>query len=92
MESDEYNRNNVNFQLWQQHNQPIELFSIKAVEQKLDRAAFRYIHENPVKAGLVENSWEYLYSSARDYADMKGLLEIELFWIGSVVEADQSGS
>ena len=71
--SGEFNYNNVNFQFWQQHNQPIELFSIKAVEQKLE-----YIHENPVKAGIVENSWEYLYSSARDYADMKGLLEVEL--------------
>ncbi len=71
--SGEFNHNNVNFQFWQQHNQPIELFTAKAVEQKLG-----YIHENPVKAGLVENSWEYLYSSARDYSDMKGLLEIEL--------------
>jgi len=71
--SGEFNHNNVNFQVWQQHNQPIELFSIKVIEQKLS-----YIHQNPVKAGLVENAWEYLYSSARDYADMKGLLEVEL--------------
>ena len=40
--------------------------------------ALRCIHENPVKAGLIENLWEYLYNSARDNADIKGLLEIEL--------------
>ncbi|HEV7346947.1 REP-associated tyrosine transposase [Telluribacter sp.] len=71
--SGEFNNNNVNFQVWQQHNQPIELYSPAVLEQKLN-----YIHENPVKAGWVENSWEYLYSSARDYADQKGLLMIEL--------------
>lgn len=71
--SGEFNTNNVNFQVWQQHNQPIELYSPAVLEQKLN-----YIHENPVKAGWVENSWEYLYSSARDYADQRELLEIEL--------------
>jgi putative transposase len=71
--SGEFNTNNVNFQVWQQHNQPIELYSPTAIDQKLT-----YIHENPVKAGWVEHSWEYLYSSARDYTDQKGLLTIEL--------------
>ncbi|GAB2800892.1 transposase [Rhabdobacter roseus] len=71
--SGEFNYNNVNFQVWQQHNQPVELYSPGVIEQKLN-----YIHENPVRAGWVENAWEYLYSSARDYADQKGLLAIEL--------------
>lgn len=69
----EFNSNNLNFQVWQQHNQPIELYSATAIEQKL-----HYIHDNPVRAGWVEHAWEYLYSSARDYADIKGLLDIEL--------------
>ena len=34
-----------------------------------------YIHENPVRAGLVK---EHLYSSATDYEGKKGLLEIDL--------------
>jgi hypothetical protein len=33
-----------------------------------------YTHYNPVDAGLVENPHEYLYSSARDYCDIKGLV------------------
>ncbi|MBK7433080.1 MAG: transposase [Chitinophagaceae bacterium] len=37
-----------------------------------------YIHENPVRAGIVEYEGEYLYSSARDYAGRKGLVKVVL--------------
>ncbi len=63
------NSNNSGFQFWQQHNQPIELFSNHVMQQKLD-----YIHQNPVEAGFVDKPEHYLYSSARDYAGKKGLL------------------
>ena len=36
-----------------------------------------YIHNNPVEAGIVDEPESYLYSSARDYAGRKGLLDIE---------------
>lgn len=67
------NGNNIHFQLWQQHNHPIELNNPKIAWQKLE-----YIHQNPVKAGIVERPEDYLYSSARDYYGMKGLVEISL--------------
>lgn len=67
------NSQNVNFQLWQQDNHPIELFDQKILHQKLN-----YIHNNPVTAGIVENPEEYLYSSAKDYYGQKGLLEITM--------------
>jgi hypothetical protein len=35
-----------------------------------------YIYNNPVVSGFVENPEEWLFSSARDYAGRKGLLEI----------------
>ncbi len=38
-----------------------------------------YIHENPVRAGWVEKAEDYLYSSARNYIGLKGLLEIDIF-------------
>ena len=66
------NGNNKDFQLWQQNNHPIELVSNHMIDQKLD-----YIHENPVKAGIVYNPEHYLYSSAKDYADERGLIEID---------------
>ena len=34
-----------------------------------------YIHNNPVKEGLVYHPKEYVYSSARDYAGKTGLIE-----------------
>ena len=65
------NSNNAGFQFWQQHNQPIELNTNDLMEQKLE-----YIHNNPVVSGFVDNPEEWLFSSARDYAGRKGLLEI----------------
>jgi REP element-mobilizing transposase RayT len=66
------NNNNIDFQLWQQHNHPILLDSNYLMQQKLD-----YIHQNPVKSGIVENEKDYIYSSARDYCDMPGLIKID---------------
>ena len=37
-----------------------------------------YIHNNPVRAGIVEKPEEYRYSSAKDYTGEKGLLQIEI--------------
>lgn len=68
----EWNSNNVDFQFWKQNNQPIELYSSHVIDQKID-----YIHNNPVKAGFVEKPEDYLYSSARFYAGMDYLLEID---------------
>jgi putative transposase len=32
---------------------------------------FCYIHDNPVEAGLVNSNFEWIYSSAKDYAGMR---------------------
>ncbi len=66
------NRRNMNYQFWRQDNKPIELDTNKMSEQRLN-----YIHENPVKEGIVDQPYHYLYSSACDYAGMKGLLDID---------------
>ena len=68
----ESRQDNLN-QFWQYDNHPIELFSNKVMQQKLD-----YIHLNPVRAGFVDEPWHYRYSSAKDYSGMKGLLKLEL--------------
>jgi hypothetical protein len=39
----------------------------------------KYIHENPVRAGIVEKPEDFLFSSARDYSGLKGLIEID-YW------------
>ncbi len=65
------NSNNNEWQLWQQHNKPIEILNTEMFYQKME-----YIHRNPVEAGFVENEEYYLYSSARDFFDQKGLVEL----------------
>ena len=66
------NQKNKEYQVWRQDNHPIELYSNKVINQKLD-----YIHNNPVKEGLVENPEDYLYSSARNYSGMDVLMDID---------------
>lgn len=58
------NSNNRGFQLWQQHNKPIELSTNQMIEQRL-----HYIHNNPVEAGFVSSPKDYHYNSARDYGE-----------------------
>lgn len=67
------NRHNRGFQLWQQDNHPIELTTLKIAHQRLD-----YTHYNPVVSGIVEKPEDYLYSSARNYVGLKGLIDILL--------------
>ena len=64
-------KRNSEYQFWTHENHAEILFSSKFIEQKID-----YIHNNPIRAGIVEKPEEYKYSSAIDYADGKGLLDI----------------
>lgn len=66
------NKRNSNFQLWKQDNQPIELMTNEMMDQKLE-----YIHQNPVKEGIVYEAEHYVYSSAIDYSGGKGLITID---------------
>ncbi|MBK6962549.1 MAG: transposase [Bacteroidales bacterium] len=65
------NSNNKDFQIWQQDNHAVVLYSNGFIIEKLD-----YIHNNPVRSGIVENPKDYLFSSARNYEDLEGLLEV----------------
>ena len=65
-------KKHMKYKFWQNEYHPVELYSNELIDQKLE-----YIHNNPVKEGIVEAPEDYLYSSARDYSGMKGLLEIE---------------
>ena len=76
------NANNVNYQFWIQDNHPVELFSLKFIIQKIN-----YIHDNPVKAGIVDAPHLYLHSSAGVYlANQKNpLLDIEVLDIFNTI-------
>ena len=62
--------NTTKHQFWRHDNKPIELWSNAVIKQKVD-----YIHNNPVEEGYVFTAYEYLYSSAVDYAGGQGLLK-----------------
>ena len=57
-----------NYKVWQDGNHPKQLTTNWFSQQKLD-----YVHNNAIEAEIVENAEYYLYSSARDYAGLKGL-------------------
>lgn len=61
------------FKFWQDGNDAQEIYLYDYFMQKLN-----YIHQNPVRAELVEEPHHYLYSSARNYAGENGLLDVIL--------------
>ena len=66
------------FQVWTHENHAEHIYSQKFIEQKVN-----YIHNNPVQSGIVEKSEEYIYSSAKAYADENAILDItkiDLLW------------
>jgi REP element-mobilizing transposase RayT len=60
------------YKFWQVGNHAEECFSHNFAKEKLN-----YIHQNPVRSLIVDEPEQYLFSSARDYAGFKGMLEIE---------------
>lgn len=60
------NSQNRNFQFWQHGSHPIELYSEEVIWQKV-----RYLHNNPVKAGMVTEPEHYLHSSAHPDRELK---------------------
>ena len=68
-----YKSNIKHYKFWQDGNEAKEIHSNAFMEQKLE-----YIHENPVTAEIVENDYEYLYSSAKNYAGEQGLIDVIL--------------
>lgn len=66
--------NTTNNQFWRHDNQPIEIWSLKVFEQKID-----YIHNNPVEWGFITDPIDLKYSSARDYGNNdQTILEIDI--------------
>lgn len=57
---EEVKKNNYKHSLWEHHPDSFELFGEETFLQKVN-----YIHQNPVRAGLVNKAEDYLYSSAR---------------------------
>ena len=60
------------YRFWQDKSHPVELPTNEMIDQRIN-----YIHQNPVRSGLVARDEDYLYSSARNYAGLSNVLEID---------------
>jgi putative transposase len=63
------------YQLWQEGSHPEQIQNEETLRQKLE-----YAHNNPVKRGYVADPAHWLYSSARNYAKLPALIEIDTRW------------
>ena len=63
---------NKNYQFWQLGSHAEEIYSEKFMWSKID-----YIHFNPVRAGIVLKPQDYNYSSASNYVNGRGILDVE---------------
>jgi putative transposase len=63
------------FQLWQEGSHPQQIQCGEMMLQKL-----QYIHNNPLRRGYVSDPTHWLYSSARNYAGLSSMIEIETNW------------
>lgn len=68
-----YNKRNSQHQFWTHDNHAELIMSESFFLQKLN-----YIHQNPVRAGWVDRAEAWLYSSMRNYAGLKGLIDIDV--------------
>ena len=62
-----------NYKFWQDGNHPKEINTNDFLHEKVN-----YIHRNPVEDMLVEKEEDYLFSSARNYANLDNVVEVEL--------------
>ena len=68
-----YDNRITKYRFWQDKSHPIELTSTEMINQRIN-----YTHENPIRTGMVAVAEDYLYSSARNYAGMSSVIDIDL--------------
>jgi len=63
------------YQFWQEGCHPEWIQNDEMMRQKIN-----YVHENPVKRGYVDLAEHWRYSSARNYLNLEGLVEVCRVW------------
>ena len=83
-----FNKRAEDLQFWTHENHAVELSTNEMIDSRLE-----YIHENPVRAGWVEKAEDYMYSSARNYADLPGLIDVDFIrWSSCKLYPDRGSS
>lgn len=79
---------NKKYHVWQNCSSPLYI-DLKKTDLLLEH--FEFIHGNPVRDKIVDIQAEYVYSSARDYAGIKGMINIQkLIHIGKYLSASEA--
>jgi REP element-mobilizing transposase RayT len=63
------------YQLWQEGSHPQQIQNDEMMRQKID-----YIHNNPIVRGYVDDPLHWRHSSARNYAEQPGLIDVVTDW------------
>ena len=63
------------YQVWIEGYHPKQILNEAMMRQKI-----RYIHDNPVRKGLVLSPEQWLYSSAADYSGRRGPVAVTVEW------------
>ena len=63
------------YQVWQGGSEPKQIGGDDMMWQKLE-----YMHNNPVECGYVDDPLHWRYSSARNYAGERGLIDVVTDW------------
>ena len=66
---------NKEYKLWTNDNHPEKIISADFLKQRVN-----YIHENPVRAGWVNEPQYYVYSSASNYILGEGIMDIDFLY------------
>ncbi len=69
----ETHNRNKQYQFWKYGNHAEEIYSEKFLWSKLN-----YIHMNPVQSGIVKRPQDYIYSSANNYINNTGIIDVTL--------------
>ena len=67
-----YDNRITTYKFWQEGYHAVQLDSKEMIDQKID-----YVHQNPVRALIVDQAEDYLFSSARNYASLVGMIKID---------------
>jgi len=62
------------YKLWEDGFYPKQIIGDDMLLQKIE-----YVHNNPVNRGYVDKAEHWRYSSAQNYAGLKGLIDVDLF-------------
>ena len=63
------------YQLWEEGSHPQQIDRDEVLWQKIE-----YIHNNPLRRGYVNDPTHWQYSSARNYAQLSSLIEVDTQW------------